>query len=238
MRKMPVVLVVACLLATVIMPASLALPPLMMDSMLASLEHNCPNTGIMLPQTFSPYESSYLLTVASWVSRVNFTPVSASPLATILVNGTAVISGHKTADFVMTDKPQAVNIVVTGPSAESRVYTVFLQRRPSEARTYSSVGYLKKMYLKSGKYYMDFDLVTATWEQASSKALGFTNESKAIYKYPVRDNAILYWGDRNYPTRSLSPGSFLAMLSLDGSEMFRVVYLEDEIVAVTPYAPD
>ena len=38
-------------------------------ALLRSLTHNCPNTGIMLPETFSPYQTTYLLTVASWVPR-------------------------------------------------------------------------------------------------------------------------------------------------------------------------
>ncbi len=235
MKKILVAAVAFCLLASSLAPAAQASPPLH-DSALVSLAHNCPNTGIMLPETFSPYVTTYLLTVASWVSRVNFTPVSANPMAAILVNGAYVMSGQTCSDFEMTDKPQTVIITVTAPSMETTVYTVFLQRRPSEARTYSSVGYLKNMYLKSGKYYMDFDLVTPTWEEGSSKCTGIVNDSTKIYKYPVRDNAILYRGALNNPTRSRSPENFRSHVTLNGTEMFRVVYIEDEIVAVTPFA--
>ena len=35
------------------------------STLLSNLTHNCPNTGIMLPESFSPYQTTYLLTVAS-----------------------------------------------------------------------------------------------------------------------------------------------------------------------------
>ncbi|MBR3905817.1 MAG: cadherin-like beta sandwich domain-containing protein, partial [Clostridia bacterium] len=63
------------------------------NAMLSSLKHNCPNTGIMLPETFSPYQTTYLLTVADWVSRVTFTPTAFDPNAQITVNGQTVRSG-------------------------------------------------------------------------------------------------------------------------------------------------
>ena len=48
------------------------------DTLLSDLTHNCPNTGIMLPDSFSPYQTTYLLTVADWVSRPTFTPTASS----------------------------------------------------------------------------------------------------------------------------------------------------------------
>ena len=41
---------------------------------LSSLTHNAPNTGIMVPSSFSPGQTSYLLTVADWVSKIYFIP--------------------------------------------------------------------------------------------------------------------------------------------------------------------
>ena len=77
---------------------------------LTSLTHNCPNTGKMLPEYFSPSVTTYLLTVASWVSRVQFTPVASDPYATIYVNGTIVRSGAASNYIKMTDNPQQVQI--------------------------------------------------------------------------------------------------------------------------------
>mgnify|MGYP000898600686 FL=1 len=60
-------------------PASLAQTPLPADR-LVNLEHNAPNTGKMLPQRFDPYQNTYLLTVANWVSRITFTPPPRPPM--------------------------------------------------------------------------------------------------------------------------------------------------------------
>ena len=102
------------------------------STLLRSLTHNCPNTGIMLPEYFSPYQTTYLLTVADWVSRPTFTPTAMDPSATIYVNGQLVRSGQTSQVIPMTDKPQAVTIQVNNGGA-STTYTVYLQRRPSES---------------------------------------------------------------------------------------------------------
>ena len=36
------------------------------STLLSSLSHNCPNTGIMLPESFSPYQTTYLLPLATY----------------------------------------------------------------------------------------------------------------------------------------------------------------------------
>ena len=100
-------------------------------TLLRSLTHNCPNTGIMLPETFNPYQTTYLLTVASWVSRPTFTPVAMDPGASIYVNGQYVCSGETSQVIPMTDTPQAVTIQVSNGTG-STTYTIYLQRRPSE----------------------------------------------------------------------------------------------------------
>lgn len=93
------------------------------NSMLSSLKHNCPNTGVMLPSYFSPYQDTYLLTVADWVSRVTFTPTAYDPNAVITVNNQTVKSGKTSQVINMTDDPQAVTIKVQS-GASSTTYTV------------------------------------------------------------------------------------------------------------------
>jgi hypothetical protein len=224
------ILLIACAAPALAGPVTLPM------SALQALGNNCPNTGKMLPEVFNPLVQTYILTVASWVSRVTFTPVSVDPLATIMVNGQYVISGHESQIIEMTNDPQMVTVSVNSSTMENTVYTVFLQRRPSEARTRVSIGYLKDMYLQGGKYYLSLDLVTGTYNADSNYTAGFTNDSTALYKNPVWTNCIFYWGDMNHPSRSRDPVTFLSHLALNGNEMFRVVYIEDEIVAVMPYA--
>jgi hypothetical protein len=234
MKKIAILLALSLLLSCAV-PA-LAGPVTLPMSALQALGNNCPTTGRMLPELFDPLVQTYLLTVASWVSRVTFTPVSVDPLATITVNGQYVASGHESQIIQMTNDPQAVTVSVTSSTMENTVYTVFLQRRPSEARTRVSVGYLKDMYLKDGKYYMSLDLVTANYTAGyTNYTSAFTNDSTALYKNAVWANCVYYWGSMNSPSRSRDPVTFLGHVTLDGTEMFRVVYLEDEIVAVMPY---
>ena len=77
------------------------------STLLRSLTHNCPNTGIMLPEHFSPYQTTYLLTVASWVSRPTFTPTAApasagvqSPVTLLLLGCGGLFLGLLTAMVV------------------------------------------------------------------------------------------------------------------------------------------
>ncbi len=207
------------------------------SSSLQALSHNCPNTGIMVPSSFDPLVTSYILTVASWVSRVTVTPFSMDSGAAIYVNGQYIVSGHQSQEFVMTDKPQAVTISVSNYSGTT-VYTVFLQRRPSEARTRVSLGYLKDFYQSSGKWYAKLDLVTVTYANGyTNQVASFSNQSTYLYKHQIAVNCLLYSGNYNYPQRQASPAAFRSAISLDGTEMFHVVYLEDEIVSLTPYSP-
>ncbi len=211
--------------------------PMYPDSALISLTHNCPNTGIMVPEAFTPFVTSYILTVASWVSRVTFTPTAVDPAAAIYVNGQYIPSGQTSQEIQMTNEPQAVTISVTVTGGENTVYTIFLQRRPSEARTRVSVGYLKDFYQSGSKWYAKLDLVTITYGDGyTNYTSAFSNEATALYKHELSKNCIFYTGSQNSPTRYRDPSSFLAHVTLDGTEMFRVIYLEDEIVALIPYA--
>jgi flagellin-like hook-associated protein FlgL len=191
----------------------------------------------MVPATFSPFIQNYLLTVASWVSTVELTPVSFDPAATITVNGQYLASGQTSQKIEMTNDPQIVTITVKSSDSQTTVYAVFLQRRASEARTRVSVGYLKDFYKSGSKWYAKMDLVTVTYgDNYTNYTSEFTNDSGSISKNQIAKNCIFYTGDQNNPTRYREPNSFQSHVSLDGTEMFRVIYLEDEIVALIPYA--
>ena len=200
---------------------------------LVSLTHNCPSTGKMLPASFSPTVTTYLLTVASWVSRVQFTPISSDPYATIYVNGSVVRSGSASNYVKMTDDPQQVLIdVVSG--GQRTTYTIFLQRRPSERRTRVSAGYIENIYQKSGKWYIDADLVTLTYGQGNRS--GFVNKTVDHYRYACTDTCIFYYGSMYSPIRAADIGEYMMYAGV--GTLCRFIYIEDEIVAVMPYAAD
>ena len=201
---------------------------------LISLTHNCPNTGKMLPEYFSPSVTTYLLTVASWVSRVQFTPVAADPYATIYVNGAIVRSGAASSYIRMSDNPQQVLIEVVGSSGARTAYTVFLQRRPSDRRTRVSAGYIENIYQKSGKWYIDADLGPVTY--ADGNLSTFVNKTVDHYRYACTDSCAFYYGSMASPQRAYNISDFMNNISIGG--LFRFIYIEDEIVAVLPYAPD
>ena len=208
---------------------------------LLSLNHNCPNTGIMLPEQFNPNENTYLLTVADWVSRVIFTPVAEDPMATITVNGQVVRSGQAAPEIGMTDKPQVAYITVSNGSSYNE-YTVFLQRRPSEKRTRVSAGYINSITQKNGKWYIDADLVTLSYlssDYSTGSQSTFTNKVKEVntYKYPVNPHCDLFYGSEDNPTYCYTMYQFLNNYESMGSGMYKFVYIEDEIVAVYPYTP-
>ena len=201
---------------------------------LTSLTHNCPNTGKMLPEYFSPSVTTYLLTVASWVSRVQFTPVANDPYATIYVNGTIVRSGATSSYIKMTDNPQQVLIDVIGSNGQRTTYTVYLQRRPSDRRTRVSAGYIENIYQKSGKWYIDADLGTVTYGNGNESS--FVNKTSDHYRYACTDSCIFYYGSMSSPHRAYNISDFMAHASI--GSLCRFIYIEDEIVAVLPYAPD
>lgn len=217
--------------------ASPALPP----DRLANLVHNAPTTGVMLPEAFDPFETTYLLTVASWVSRIWFTPTAASPTARITVDGQAVLSGQKSQIIQMTDKPQKVQITVTAYDAAQQMsgqttYSVFLQRRPSERRTRVSAGYIKSVVLKDNAATISADLVTLT-NTGSSNVTSFTNAEVDDYTYDTDPNCLFYYGTLNNPVRATTAQAFIDNYQAYGSTMYYLIYMEDKIVAVLPYAP-
>ena len=128
-------LLAASLVISCFSPAVVADDAALPESALSSLTHNCPNTAILRPEAFDPLEYTYLLTVANWVSRVTLTPVSVDPAAIIMINGVQSPSGQASQIFEMNNEPQTVKIDVTSSGMENSLYTVYLQRRPSGART-------------------------------------------------------------------------------------------------------
>ena len=209
------------------------------DSRLTSLTHNCPNTGKMLPEVFNPNQLSYILTVADWVSRVTFTPTADG---VIYVNGVQVPSGQKSQVIQMTDEPQQVTIQVQ--NGTTTTYTVFLQRRPSEKRTRVSAGYIDEIYQKNNVFYMAADLVTVNYlssKYEDGNRSSFYNDSAYLYKYAVNPNCAFYYTSNGTTVRAKDIYEFQSHIKTadwGDPDMFRIVYMEDEIVAVLPYRAD
>ena len=93
------------------------------------------------------------------------------------------------------------------------------------------------MYADGSKNYIRADLVTVTYTNGTNLST-FTNESNYIYKYACSDDCIFYYGTMNNIIRASSFAEFLANYKVYGSTLYRIVYIEDEIVAVMPYASD
>lgn len=204
------------------------------SSQLINLTHNCPNTGKMLPERFDPNQTTYLLTVADWVSRVTFTPTADG---VIYVNGVQVKSGSASQVIQMTDEPQAVTIQVVNGSTTT--YTVYLQRRPSERRTRVSAGYIESVYQQKDTFYISADLVTVNYKSSKysdGNRSTFINDSGYLYRYAVDPNCVFYY-EENGVTRE-AQNIYEFQDKLYAGQMYRIVYIEDEIVAVMPYSAD
>ena len=235
MRKFLSLLLAACFCLVCFVPIASAEQATLPSSALSSLTHNCPNTGIMIPEEFDPFVYTYLLTVASWVSRVKFTPVSVDPQATIDVNGAQISSGQTSQNFNMTDEPQVVTIAVTDVNMGTYVYTVFLQRRPSTERTRVSAGYLSEIRVEEGITYLVMDLVTVSYTDGN--AVGFTNDAIIDhFNYPIGAECVFYYGLETNPYRANDLADFIAHVTPGSNELYQIIYIEDEIVAVFPFA--
>jgi len=239
-KTLLMILILLMLLSSV--PLALAQPsPAIPPERLVSLIHNAPNTGVMLPAAFDPYEETYLLTVASWVSRVTFTPVTASPTAVVTVNGQVVQSGQKSQNIEMTNEPQAVMITVSAYDAAQQLtgqttYTVFLQRRPSERRTRVSAGYISNIVMKDNVATISADLATLTYTP-NSNITTFINDTVYMYTYDCDPTCLFYYGTLNNPVRANTAQAFIDNYLAAGNNLYYLIYIEDKIVAVLPYAP-
>lgn len=241
MKKRLCILLVL-LLTLSILPQAFAEPPGTLPSdRLRSLVHNAPNTGIMLPDRFDPWQDTYVLTVAHWVSRITFTPIAADPSAVITVNGQPVASGQKSQIINMTNKPQAVQILVSaysgGVLSAQTAYTVYLQRRPSEYRTRTSAGYITAIEMKDGVAAISADLVTVNY-QGKTNISSFFNDTVYLYKYNTHPNCLFYYGTKENPIRARDAQEFANNYLSSGNNLYYLVYIENEIVAVMPYGAD
>lgn len=216
-------------------------PPVSLNSRLSSLRHNCTTSGKMVPESFNPNQTSYLLTMASNVSYVRLTPTAYYPDAYITVNGQYVTSGTQSQQIYLTDQPQAVTIVVYH-AGETTAYTVFLQRRPDERRTRVSIGFINSIYRDGNDWYINADLATIKYygeDYGNGNLSSYTNTSSSEqYRYKVNPHCIFYYGTMTYPYRTTNIHDFMNTFRLYGSNLYRIIYIEDEIVAVIPYAAD
>lgn len=223
-------LVISCFFPAVVADVA-ALPA----SALSSLTHNCPNTAILRPEAFDPLEYTYLLTVANWVSRVTLTPVSVDPAAIIMINGVQSPSGQASQIFEMNNEPQTVKIDVTSSGMENSLYTVYLQRRPSGARTGVAAGFLTAISQEYAKTYFVMDLVTVSYQ--GDHVSGYSNDHiPDRYRYPAAEECRFYYGDADNPVLAKNADDFKAHVSLNGTELFSVIYVNDEIVSVQPFS--
>lgn len=241
-RKTTALLMALCV-AVLLLPHSAfaGIVPLK-EAQLLSLTHNAPVTGIMMPAAFNPLRDNYLLTVASWVSRITITPVAASPYAQIHVQGQLVESGSPSPIIRLNDEPTLVTIAVTaydegGTLLGSSEYTVYIQRRPSDRRTRVSAGYIAEISLQDGVAAIAADLVTLRYED-NSNVSSFVNDTVYLYRYNAAPNCLYFYGDPDQPTRARNAQVFIDNYLLRGSNLYYFVYIEDKVVAVFPYAPD
>lgn len=242
MMKKLLSLLLATLLLLSLAPLALAQQPALPPERLINLEHNAPNTGKMLPERFDPYQNTYLLTVASWVSRITFTPTTSAPNAVVTVNGQVVASGQKSQIIQMTNDPQAVQVTVSvygegNVLTAQNTYSIYLQRRPSERRTRVSAGYITNIDMADGIATISADLVSIKYQDKTNLST-FVNETVYLYKYKTSPNCLFYYGTKNNPVRAANATEFTNNYLNTGSNLYYLVYIEDEIVAVMPYAAD
>ncbi|MBE0601062.1 MAG: cadherin-like beta sandwich domain-containing protein [Firmicutes bacterium] len=236
MKKRIVLLLAAAMLILTLAPIG-ASAVITDGPTLSNLTNNAPNTGIMLPSTFSPTQESYLFTVADWVSRIYFVPYVTTPGVTIYFNGTVVQSGAQTPTVTLSDEPTYATIKLVAADSKTNTYTIYIQRRPSERRTRVSAGYIESMVSNGTKNSIRADLVSVTYT-AGTNLSTFVNETNYIYDYACADSAIFYYGTMQNPIRATAFSDFVAHYLDNGSNLYRIVYIEDEIVAVMPYAAD
>lgn len=234
MKKIMYSLIIVMLLSAMLIPfTGMAEGSVTTGPYLVSLKHNCTNTGKMLPEAFDPNVTAYILTVGCNVSRVRFTPVANDPQCTVTVNGSYVAQGSESQVIQMDDNPKQAIITVTAPDGASRTYTIFLQRRPSDKKAISA-GYINEIYMNGNKWYIDADLVSLTYHGGNLST--FTNKKQEHYKYECPDECVFYVGDRDYAIRVRNMNEF--MMNYNPAGMYKIIYANDKIVAVFPYAPD
>jgi hypothetical protein len=239
-RTIPLLLLLALSL-TILPVGSTQAQSVLPAERLQNLVHNAPNTGIMLPERFDPYQDTYLLTVADWVSRIRFTPTASSPASVITVNGQVVQSGQQSQIIQMNNEPQVATITVSAYDANrvltgQTTYTIYLQRRPSERRTRVSAGYITDISIKDNVCSISADLITLQYQPFSNVST-FINDSNYIYKgYQCAENCLFYYGTMQNPVRAANAQEFINNYQSQGNVLYYLIYIEDQIVAVIPYS--
>ncbi len=205
---------------------------------LTMLNHTCEATAVSSPPSFDPYTRSALVTVAAWETEIAFIPtVPGGCYAT--VNGQYVASGTASAAIPLSDEPICVNIRVSNTTG-SALYTVFVQRRPSEKRTRVSAGFIRDVYENGGVWYIAADLVTVSYRSSSyadGSRSSYLNDSSYLYHYPVSPSCVYYCTSGGVCRQLRDVYGFLSVYSENPDAMYRIVYIEDEIAAVLPYSP-
>ena len=64
----------------------------------------------------------------------------------------------------------------------------------------------------------------------------FVNKTSDHYRYACADSCVFYYGSMSSPIRAYNISDFYYNAGTGG--LYRFIYIEDEIVAVLPYAPD
>ena len=156
----------------------------------------------------------------------------------ITVNGEYVPSGTPSSYITLSNEPKRVEIVVWGAGGSQTVYTVFLQRRPSEKKTGIAVAHIRSLEKSGAEWIMTVDPVDlvmrendymngsrSTWTDASSERIAFT----------VDPHCDLWYGKPDSAFQAPDVMTFAAAWPNDGSDLYYVVYIEDAAVAVMPY---
>lgn len=201
---------------------------------LTGLTVSSEGTVKMVPEVFDPFTSTYLITVDSYVNTVSLIPNAAYGTA-VYVDGQYTPVGSASRAIALGDTPLEITVRVTRYGAVNE-YTFFLQRRPSEKRTRVSAGFIQSIYQSGGKWYIAADLVTVNYRGSSysdGNRSSYINDSSYLYKYPVSSKCVFYYSANGIARQCKDLYGFMSVYT--GTAMYRIVYMEDEIVAVMPY---
>lgn len=230
------ILLIACINMNVFADGVIANNQIVVANPLVNINHNCPNTAVMLPASFNQNIDHYIFTVANWVREVLILPVLNDHNAFVKINGIVYNGNDEDVTIKMDDNPQEMIMEVFGANKFYKKYTFFMQRRPSSKRTRVSSGYIQEIYQKKGKTHIKADLVKVTYNP-NTNISSFENETNVIYDYVCDPNCIFYYGNMNNPIRATDANQFMSVYA-NPSNLYRLIYIEDKIVAVMPYQAD
>jgi len=100
-----------------------------------------------------------------------------------------------------------------------------------------SVGYIDSMYTSNSRNYFSVDRVDVTY-QSGTNVSTFINGYSTLFKNVCSENCLFYYGTMENPIRTTSYTEFKAHYMDNGSALYRFFIMNDEIVAVMPYAAD